>query len=367
MTKEALSHQKQAQIELVTNQEFAIDKLLAQFHASVDLVSKDPDKYAQMIIQLQEFNPTFVPVQVTTEFPRAKVLANVVAGIYAPMIHGFATTVVKNIKEGTLPKVVIAPPRDAIPLAVSLQAQADIQDCELTMLMPHVNRNIAGIANNQKGNFSGRSPYLDLLLDQTILNMNGATDAIEIETGIYGTTSLIMADAFKARKLKRYSPIKFYGLGPNLSYVHAVLSNGEEWVAEAAELQSLVNTSQVNGLMVLLDTMEELGMEKFYKSVENLQIDEDGIVRPVLIPVSEEEYEIASVTNKILAETAVKYTLITPYDVKLMLDKVPWLVECSHKSFPFTLTEPIPSMDSKEVHFKAVKDSKLFDYPNLQL
>ena len=367
MVKENLEYQIQNQDQLVSRQEFAIDKLLAQFHVSLESITSEPGKYEEMLEALKSYNPAFTPVQLETKFPKVEVLANVVAGIYAPMIHGFATTIVKNVSEGKLPNVVIAPPRDAIPLAVAIEAQAKIQGCELQILMPHINRNVAGIANNQKGYFVGRSHCLDLLLDQTILNMNGATGAIEVETGIYGTTSLIMAEAFKARKLKKYSPIKFYGLGPNLSYVHAILSDGKEWIAEVAEAQGSVKTSQINKLMVLLDTMEELGMEKFYKSVEDLQVDEDGIVRPVIVPVSDEEHEIASVTNKIVAQTAIIYAKITSKEVKLMLDKVPNLVEYAQKGYPFTLTESIPPMDSKEEHFKAIRESKLFDYPDLLL
>lgn len=367
MTKESLSHQEQTQVELVANQELAIDKLLAEFHTSVDLVVDDPKKYAQMISVLKAYNPKFTPVHVETDFPKTGVLANVAAGVYAPLIHGFATTVVRNIKEGKLPDVVIAPPRDAIPLAVALKAHADIQGLEVGLLTPHINRNTAGIANNQKGYFVGKSPHLDLLLDQTIQSMNGSTGAVEVEPGIYGTTSLIMARAFKARKLGHYYPIKFYGLGPNLSYVHAVLSGGKEWVAEKAEAQGLVQTSQIGNLMVLLDTMEELGMEKFYESVEHLQVNKEGAVSPVLVPVSTEETEIARVTNEIVSKTAPKYADITADEVKLLLDKVPWLVSNSQGGLPLTLTEPIPPMNSKEEHFDMIRKSELFDYPNLLL
>ena len=367
MTKELFTDQKLKQTELVTSQELVIDRLLAEFHNSVDLVARNPEKYAQMINILKTYNPSFRPVQVETNFPKAEVLANVVAGIYAPLIHGYATTIVRNIKEGKLPNVVIAPPRDAIPLAIVIQTHADIQGVEVQLLEPHINRNTAGIANNQKDYFVEKSPYLDLLLDQTIQNMNGSTGAVEVEPGVYGTTSLIMAEAFKSRKLSNYFPIKFYGLGPNLSYVHAILSGGEEWVAENAETQGLVKSLQVFELMVLLDTMEELGMEKFYESVEQLQVSKDGIVCPVIVPVSTEETEIAQVTNEVVSKTASQYANITSSEVKLLLDKVPWLVTNSQEGLPFTLVAPIPPMDSKEEHFTAIRNSKLFNYPNLML
>ena len=317
MTKELLIDPKLALTEPATSQKFTIDKLLAEFHTSVDLVVGNSEKYAQMIDALKVCNPAFTPVQVETDFSKAEVLANVVAGVYAPLIHGYATTIVRNIKEGKLPNAVVAPPRDAIPLAVAIQAHADIQGVEVQLLAPHVNRNTAGIANNQKGYLVEKSPHLDLLLDQTIQNMNGSTGAVEVEPGIYGTTSLIMAAAFKSRKLSHYFPIKFYGLGPNLSYVHAVLSEGQGWIAENAEAQGLVEASQVLGLMVLLDTMEELGMEKFYESVEQLKVGKDGEVEPVIVPVSAEETEIARATNEVVDQTAFQYANITSNEVKL--------------------------------------------------
>jgi|GEM_PF-5618024 len=351
----------------IASQEFAIDGLLAQFHDSVSLVSKDPKKHANMVEALRAYNPKFTPVLVETDLAEAKVLANVVGGIYAPLIHGFTTTIIRNIKDNRLPNVIVAPPRDAIPLAIALQAHSEIQGVDIKLLMPHVNRNTAGIVNNQKDSLVGRSPHLDLLLDQIVQSMGASIGAVEIEPGIYGTTSLIMAEAFKARKLDQYFPIKFYGLGPTSSYVHAVLSGGNQWVAERAEGQGLVETSQINDLMVLLDTMEELGMEKAYKCVEHLELGRDGAVEPVLVPSSAEESEIARVTNGVIKETASQYANITASEVRALLNNVPFLVEHSQEGLPFTLAEPIPSMDSKEKHFDNIRKSKLFDYPNLSL
>jgi hypothetical protein len=292
-------------------------------------------------------------------------MVNVVAAIYAPLIHGFSQAILKNIQTGVLPFEVIAPPRDAIPLASSLLAQAEIGGINLHLFEPPVNRNTAGIANNQKSGDSQKSPFLDLMFDQTKEAMNGTTSIVEVETGIYGTTSMIMASAFKSRGVESYYPLKFYGLGPNLSFVHAVLSNGKEWVAENAEALGMVNKSQIVGLMVLLDTMEELGMEKFYQSVENLMVDEEGLVKPVKMAVSEAEFEIATCTNQVITDTAPLYSNMPLDTVIKMLDDIPKLVKCSKDGFPFTLTEAIPSMDSKEEHFASVRNSKLFDYPKL--
>jgi len=299
-----------------------------------------------------------LPVEVNSSYPETKVLANVVAGIYAPLIHAFSNTILKNIESGILPPIILAPPRDAIPLANSLRAMADIKGQKIQIIEIPVNRNTAGIFNNQKMNKVEKSPYLDLLFDQTISSMNSTNSVVEIETGIYGTTSLVMAQAFKSKNFEHYHPLKFYGLGPNLSFVHAVLSDGNEWIAENVE-----NTN----LMVLLDTMEELGMEKFYKSVEHLKLDSDGIVKPVLVPVSPQEFEIASITNQVIIHTAAKYSELNNCEVKNMLNNIGTLTAFSKNGFPLTLSDAIPSMDSKEEHFNNIKNSKLFDYPLLKL
>ncbi len=268
---------------------------------------------------------------------------------------------------GVLPPEVVAPPRDAIPLVSSLLAQAEIRGIDLHIFEPPVNRNTAGIANNQKSGDAKVSPFLSLMFDQTVSAMNGTPSIVEVETGIYGTTSMIMASAFKSRGVESYYPLKFYGLGPNLSFVHAILSNGQEWLAENAEAFGLVSKSQVAGLMVLLDTMEELGMEKFYQSVENLMIDKDGLVKPVKMTVSDEELEVAIATNQVIKDTASLYEKMPLETLVQMLGDVPKLVECSVAGYPFTLTKAIPSMDSREEHFKSVRSLKLFDYPKLRI
>lgn len=294
-------------------------------------------------------------------------LSNVVAGIYAPLIHSFSNSVLQNINSGVLPPVIVAPPRDAIPLVSSLKAMAALHGQDLLIFEPPVNRNTTGIANNQKKYFIGRSPYLDQLLDETVESLQGSTCVMEVETGIYGTTSLVMAAAFKSRKLDFYYPLKFYGLGPNLSFVHAVLSDGKQWVAQDAEDSGLVSRAQINGLMVLLDTMEELGMEKFYQSVEQLQVGPTGKIEPVFMPVSGEDLEVATVTNQVITDTAPLYVDLTPGEVKAMLANIPVLVKYSQQGFPFTLSAAIPSMDSKDAHFESIRTSKLFDYPLLEL
>ena len=355
----------QGSVEQKASQEIVIDFLLSEFHKSLDMVASEEGKRNQLIEVLEEYNPIYEPIEVETTSERAKVLAQVVAGVYAPLIHGFTQTVLNNIKIGVVSENIIAPPRDAIPLAMSLKAMSDQLGIGINLMSPHINRNIAGIANNQKNQAVLRDPLIDIYFDQEKAKMNGREALTEVETGIYGTTSLVTAEAFKLRGVQRYVPIKFYGLGPNLSYIHAVLSQGQEWVAGVAEEKALVNKSLIESLMVILDTMEELGMEKFYKSVEKLTTDSEGVVVPVIVPVSDEQLEIARVTNSVLVTTAESYLGILPEEILEMLGREGWLREQSKSGLPITLKAAIPSMDSKEEHFKNIRASKLFDYPNL--
>ena len=294
-------------------------------------------------------------------------MANVVSALYAPLIHAFSKTTLSNIETGVLPRVIIAPPRDAIPLAVSLKEMSRIHHDTISIFMPPVNRNTSGILNNQKGEYIGRSPLLSTLFDQLSTAMGKPQTIMEMETGIYGTTSKIMAEAMKTRGTKKYHPLKFYGLGPNISFVHGILSNNQEWVAEEAEAKGLVDGSFIGGLMVLLDTMEELGMEKHYQSVEKLATDAEGKVIPVIVPGSPRETEIARVTCEVIKTSAKEYQTISPDEVKKILYDVPKLVRYSESGLPFTLTEAIPSMNSKEKFFESIRSSMIFDYPLLQL
>jgi hypothetical protein len=152
-----------------------------------------------------------------------------------------------------------------------------------------------------------------------------------------------------------------------LSYVHALLSAGKEWIAERVNLEDSDFRNIVGSGMVILDTMEELGMEKHYRSVEKLERDSTGLVVPKIVPAIAEDQEIARVTNLTLLKTAGKYRGIGTGEVLQLLKGIPQLVEQSQSGMPFTLTNAIPSMDSKEEHFENIRKSKLFDYPALIL
>lgn len=341
------------------------DILTAQFQSSVTEMTMNPIKYAEMIKLLKKYNPSFEPVchsDIVTE-----VLGNVVGAIYAPLMHGYAATVLRNIELKIIPSTVLAPPRDAIPLATALAAQAQIKNVPITILMPPINRNVTGIPNNQMDEKVPPSMHLELLFDQLAAVPGVSQGITELETGIYGTTSLVIAKELKARGVDKYVPLKFYGLGPNNSYVHAVLSHGAGWIAEQAEAQSMTPKSDIDMLMALLDTMEELGMEKYYKSVKHLTVNANRKVIPVIEPTTPQELAVAKFTNQVIHDSAKIYMGMHPQQVEQMLKGVGDLITLSKQGFPLTLTAAIPPMDSKEAHYMSMRSSGVIDYPNLVL
>ncbi len=348
--------------QVKASHEFAIQRLTTQFSESVSSVAECSEKYEEMLKQIKEFNPQFVPISVEAEVPEAKVLAQVVAGIYAPLIHAFSLTILKNIDAGNLSPVIVAPPRDAIPLRNSLFVMAQLKGVSIQVLEPYVNRNTAGIANNQKSGITGRSPYLDQHIDQVAAAMNGTEAITEVETGIYGTTSLVMAHEFAQRGIEVYTPMKIYGLGPNVSFLHGVLSGGQEWIAEEADVDQKV----VRDFMVMLDSMEELGMEKAHQSVEELE-NVNGVIQPVIVPVSGRDLAIYHATNSAIIQTTPQYADMSTHQILQLLHNLPWLIEQSRQGMSFTLQSAIPPMDSMEEHFAKIRQSGLFHYPKLLL
>jgi len=352
-------------VEVLTQHE--VDLLTADFNLAVSSVAFNPDKKARMTPLLKDINPHFEPTQIKSPFVEAEVLADVVAAIYAPLIHGFTETVVENIKAGRIPGTVMAPIRDALPIVVSLQEMAKLKGVAVKILTPPINRITAGVANNQNDYPPVKDPLFGQLIDQIMTSLDGQNGITELETGIYGTTSLVTAQLMKEKGLAYFVPIKFYGLGPNLSYVHAVLSGGQEWLAEAAEAGGLVEPQQIGKLMVLLDSLEEMGMQNFCQSVSHLTIGTTGLVEPAIVGVNPKMAAIACASNRAMGITAAQYVGIEPQTIAELLEKTPQVVEFSNQGWPFTLKQPIPPMDSKEEHFQAVKASHLFDYPKLIL
>lgn len=347
--------------------ESELDVLVGEFHQAVELTANDERLFNSMTSILKEINPYF-ELEFYSTFKEANVLANVVAGIYAPLIHGFSKTVLKNIDLGILSDVIIAPPRDTIPLVSSLEAMAKVGQQKLTILKPPITRKTAGIANNQSGETAEEDPLFDLLLDQTFGRYCKNGNLLELETGIYSTTSLKVAERLKAKGISQYVALKFYGLGPNVSYIHGLLSGGKEWVAEQAEIDNLVDSNQIANLMVLLDSLEEFGMQNVHQSVGKLQLTPEGWVKPVILSVENRFSEIARATNDAIKKTASTYSAIDTEALNvLLLNSFEKIVALSKAGYPLTLTRPIPPMDNKEEHFEKIRRSHLLDYPRLIL
>ncbi|MBL7078073.1 hypothetical protein ISS42_00220 [Candidatus Shapirobacteria bacterium] len=344
-----------------------LDRLLAKFHESVKTIAGSEVAFAKMCALLKEINPHFILKEFST-LPKANVLANVVAGIYGPLIHGFSQAVIENIQMSNLPEVIVAPPRDTIPLVTSLKTMAGIEGVDLQIIKPPVTRKTAGIPNNQSSGTAKEDPLFRSMVHQEFKHRLNGTGLTEIEFGIYSTTSLKIARLLKSMGLKeKYIALKFYGLGPNLSYVHGLLSGGKEWVAESAESQLLVDPAQIAGLMVLLDSLEEFGMQSVYQSVSRLYLGDDGKILPFVQPVDVETFEIARATNEAIASTALYYATIGPGFAIHLLEQVPHLVELAHQGYPFILQAPIPPMDNKEQHFASIRTAGVFSYPELVL
>jgi hypothetical protein len=343
-----------------------LDALLACFHNSVGQAAGNVQTFNKLQSVLHEVNREYFPATYSS-LPEANVLANVVAAYYAPLIHGFSTMILDNVSSGTLPPVVLVPPRDTIPIAVSLKNMSRIKRVPITLLDPPINRNTSGVVNNQKDHFVGRDPLFDQLLQEEVVP-HTKSGLVEAEFGIYSTTSLVVAKWLHTHQVETaLAPVKFYGLGPNTSWVHALLSDGEEWVAEQEETAGLVDPYTIAGLMVLIDTLEELGMQNMYESVERLQHNAKGRVVPVVAPVSAVAQEIARATNAAVAHTAKQYRDVPVSFTKDLLLTVPQMVALAQEGYPTMLTGPIPPMNAPEAHFKDIRTSGLFNYPKLSL
>lgn len=345
-----------------------LEVLLTRFHRSVERVAGDKQAFEEMCGILGEINPHYEQEEYS-RLPKANVLANVVAGFYAPLIHGFTQTVLENVEQGRLPRALACPPRDTIPLVNSLQAASEIRGQSLELYTPPITRKVAGIEDNQADESPCQDPlFPDLIRETYGRELECGRGVTELEPGIYSTTSLKVADLMSEFGCERYVALKFYGLGPNLSYVHGLLSEGQEWVAERAELTGVVEGKKIADLMVFLDSIEEFGMQNFYQSVCRLQRNRQGRVVPVIEPVSDEDVEIAFATNKAVVDTADCYTRVDILDLsRRLLGSVPELREMAGKGYPFMLEDPIPPMDDHEEHFGKIRERGVLDYPDLIL
>lgn len=124
------------------------ERLVSEFANTLRDVVANPEKQTLLFAKLLEINPNYQP-KLYSQDAKANILANVVAAIYAPLIHAFTGSVLKNIQAGVLSPVVIAPPRDGIPFANSIKAQAALKGMAIKVIDLQVTRKVAGISNQQ--------------------------------------------------------------------------------------------------------------------------------------------------------------------------------------------------------------------------
>lgn len=343
------------------------EKLVEEFAETLRAMVGNPEKQRQLVEKLSEINPNYQP-KLYSQDNKANVLANVVAAIYAPLIHAFTGSVLKNIQAGVLSPVVIAPPRDGIPFANSIKAQAALKGVNIRVIDLQVTRKVAGITNQQGQN--GRVATPDPLLEEYVTQELGPYleyGFTEIEPGIYSTTSMVTAELAAKMGSKKYAALKLYGLGPNLSFVHALLTGGKEWVAEDAETMGLVNSQKIASLMTLLDSTEEFGMQHMHASVSSLRRDEFGLVRPDIQDSEPENLAIAIASNLAITDTAALYAdgdlaLQTATNIVERFDEI---VELANQGYPLCLTNLIPpgKVDGKIALFQKIRNSQLLDQP----
>lgn len=349
-----------------------LDNLSSEFTQSVQEVLENPKSKAELIETLKEVNPAFIEACYSDD-PKANLLANIVSAIYAPLLHAYAISILDNVEEGKLSPYLVAPPRDAIPIVAALRSQhakgteSGRYSTNLTIFQPPINRITAGIRIAQNAVTPQQDPLLEELLIQTFEKIPPEIGYTEVETGIYGTTSLVMGLLLQQNGLNmRTVSTKFYALGPNHSFTHALLTNGQEWIAEKAEDKGLVDTKKIAHLMLLLDSMEEFGMEKFYKSIPKLFKDINGIVRPVLEKESAENVEIAKACQRAIKATATVYDKELAMQTALRIfENVESLALLSQENhWPITLTKPIPPMEKPEQLFADIVEADVFTQPN---
>jgi len=342
------------------------DRLVSEFAETLDAMIGDEKKQYSLVEKLMEINPNYQP-KIYSQDTKANILANVVAAIYAPLIHAFTGSVLKNIQAGILSPVIIAPPRDAIPFANSIKALAEIKGIPIKVIDLQVTRIIAGIGNQQasKGKVAMPDPLLAEYVYQE-LSPYLEYGFTEIEPGIYSTTSMMNAELAAKMGNVKYAAFKLYGLGQNLSFTHALLSGGQEWIAENAEAAGLVNTQQIADLMTLLDSTEEFGMQHMHASVCKLFRDENGLIQPFIEDADPDNYAIAVASNLAVTDTAQSYSddgsLKTACTI---LSKFKDIIELSKQGYPLSLTNLIPpgKTDGKKELFEKIRQCTLLYQP----
>jgi hypothetical protein len=361
-----------------------LDEILQKFDADIAEVSDSSELTKTMLAKIQRFNPYFVPIQTLEEFVSvpaqdpnlwhmlsqldeqekqillAKV--NIYKGIYSPLIHAFTAFVLKLMQENKIPNSFVIPPRDPIPIYFAMLAQANINHQILNIVTPAMNRHIAGIPNNQIDEITITDKYFADYVRQELAKLGHPNCIVEIEPGIYSTTSLMIAEYMNNNgHLVRYMPLKLYGKGPNFSFIHGLLTGGKQYVAETAEQDPAV-ADLADACMVILDTIEEFGAQNATKSPQRL-LEKNGVIYP--------DYELndafaqclASLTNAVIIMDAERYKHLDDIGqlkviAQNLIFNVHELIDLAHEGIPLVFNEPIPSMDDKEAHYAALREAQ---------
>jgi hypothetical protein len=367
-----------------------IDDLLAAFHGDIAQLAEQKTRYQELMLKLHQLNPCFEPISAIDHFgalpeaivaeldeeqkERLLVLVNIYTAIYVPLIHAFSYFVLTNIQAGKLPNNLLIPPRDPIPIYFAMHAQAGTLGMVLNTITPAMNRKIAGIANNQ----SDYSPQVDPLfhdyVKQELAALGSPDEIVEIEPGVYSTTSLRIAQYMNDNGHKiAYIPVKIYGRGPNISFIHWLLTDEQTAIAELAEANPVV-MELADKCMVILDTLEEFGAQNAYHSPASLEGTKPDI-KPVTVANDPFAQALASLTNASIIHSADSYLAIADAPdglfslAKNLLLAVDDLMAMAADGFPVVFTEPIPPMDDREPHYqnlRAAQESGIINYKKLE-
>lgn len=336
--------------EVPAEQEEAI--LLELFGESVKNTAYDKTKIEETICIIQSVNPDFSWSEEYSEDAEINLIANIVEGIYAPLITAYAYTIVQNVKEGVLPPNLYIPPRDGYPLIGAIRVIAQSLDVNVNIIPIPVSRAMAGIENNQEDEEAVKDPLLPEYLAQELGCIDGDL-IVEVETGIYGTLTLKLSEVFeKANIEKQIIPLKMYGLGPTLSFFRAMFDSGN-WYADSGSESFDPNMNK--WWMIILDSIEEYGMSNLHQTVKTLQKGPDGKVLPVYLPVEERTLDIAKATNWAVILHAQKSveSKENPLEVaRMILLNVPKLTAAAKGGIPVIFEAAIKSMSNRDKHFR---------------
>ncbi|MDQ6985624.1 MAG: hypothetical protein Q9M91_02350 [Candidatus Dojkabacteria bacterium] len=268
-------------IELPAEQE--LDPILESFNTAIKASATSEEKIGDITTVIQNLNPEFTWSNEYSDDLEINLMANIVEGIYAPLITAYVYTIVTNVRDGVLPPNLYIPPRDGYPLIGAIRVIAQELDVDLNIL-----------------------------------------------------------------------PLKMYGLGPTLSFFRALFDSGN-WDATANGENGFDPTLN-SWWMIILDSIEEYGMSNLHKTVETLEINDQGEIVPVYEPVESKTLEVATATNwavMIHAEKAMKNIINkSPINLaKKILANVPMLVNAAKNGLPVIFEAPVESMSNRDQHF----------------